>query len=45
MNSLLVKVDFENCWTETSSSYGTGTFIVISVEGEYHIANAGKYNS
>ena len=32
-----MKVDFKNCRTETSSSYGTGTFIVIIIEGEYHI--------
>ena len=38
-------MDFKNCRTETSSSYGTGTFISIIVEGEYDIAIAGKYNS
>ena len=37
-------MDFKNCWTETSSSYGRGTFIVIIAEGEYHIAIAGKFN-
>ena len=45
MNSLSMKVDFKNCRAETLSSYGTGTFIVIIVEGEYHIAITGKYNS
>ena len=45
MNSLQMKVDFKNCRTETSPSYRTGTFKVIIVEGEYHIAIAGKYNS
>ena len=40
-----MKVNFKNCRTETWSSQGTGTFIVIIAEGEYHIVIDGKYNS
>ena len=40
-----MKVNFENCRTETLRSCGKAAFIAIIVELEYHIATAGKYNS
>ena len=38
-------VKFKNCRRKTSSSQGTGAFIVRTVERTCHIATAGKYNS
>ena len=40
-----MKVIFKNCRTEILYFSGTGGFIDIIVELEYHIAIAGKYNS
>ena len=40
-----MKIIFKNCGTETLYSLGTGTFIVIIVELEYHIAISEKYNA
>ena len=45
MSFLKTMVNFKNSRTETLYSWGTGAFIVIIVELEYHIAIAGKYNS
>ena len=40
-----MKIIFKNCGTETLYSLGTGAFIVIIVELEYHIAISEKYNA